>query len=72
MFKIIKYSILNSNLKLSSSVQKVQFSDIKSLLLIMGSPVYKIVSHFQNVHWKEFKMEGRKEGEREKEKKEFP
>lgn len=72
MFKIINYSILNSNLKLSSSVQKVLFSDIKSLLLIMGSPVYKIVSHFQNVLWKEFKMEGRKEGEREKEKKEFP
>lgn len=42
MFKIINHSILNSNLKLSSSVQKVLFSDIKRLLLTMDSPVYKV------------------------------
>lgn len=42
MFKIINHSILKSNLKLSSSVQKVLFSDIKRFLLTMDSPVYKV------------------------------
>ena len=59
---------MNSNLKLiSSSVHKMLLSDIKSLILYVGETVVEVSLSLSKCSLEgEFKMEGKKEGGREK------